>query len=252
MWNIWKIKSWSCPNFVRLVSQCQCRRKTNHKQMGPTLVSLDGWQSIWWETDAVWFISAPHFSRQKHRKWEKIAAQSHTHTPEVSLPLKSWRMETLFLLLLLVVTEASPETTHSNTYVFPSLFLPSGQKMVTTGRLKRTVPPSLLLPSVCASVCCFTCRWQTVHKPGCLPVPPTYQDVFLIRMQILTAGEGIAGVLLLELFSFKALLWCLCLKHLTVRGWCLHEGCFDRMKLQPLMNWLLFVSSRWWESCVVF
>lgn len=71
----------------------------------------------------------------------------------------------------------------------------------------KAVPPSLsfllfllLFPSM-ATTSCF--GWQTVHKPGCLPVPPTCEDVPSSECKF-ASGKDFAGIWLKCFSHIKA------------------------------------------------
>lgn len=57
--NFGNCSRWICCVYGAVINWKSVRKEPQHEQIHPTFVSLMGWHSIWWETDAVWFIFAP-------------------------------------------------------------------------------------------------------------------------------------------------------------------------------------------------
>lgn len=95
-------------------------------------MSLAGWHSIWWETDAVWFIFAPQFHRML--LYVKPGYQNLKNPPSSSVlkfPPADWSRNRCYSnntyssvleMFLLVVVEASLEATNTQS-ASPRLFL---------------------------------------------------------------------------------------------------------------------------------
>lgn len=111
---------------------------------------------------------------------------------KMMLIILNWKLQSCRTSSLL---KLSPEAiTFKYTICFPSFGFSS----------LAAFPPLSPLPlSSSASKCCFIRSWQTVHKPGCLPVPPTYEDVSWSECKF-APGKDIAGVLV---WALQAFLW---------------------------------------------
>lgn len=95
-----------------------------------------------------------------------------------------------------LLPEASPNVTHLHQQsVFPPLCLSPALNNInacTTSFSPPSFSSSLLAYPSIATMCCFIFSWRAAHKPGCLPVPPTYEDISWSECKF-APGKDFAG-----------------------------------------------------------